>query len=125
MHDSGKRQAFSTGAIRDTAEGKPRIDLISPFALRRLGAWLAKGAEKYAERNWEAGIPMQRCVESLCRHVESIKAGENDEDHLAAAMCNTMFLLHYEEMIARGVLPKGLDDRPRYEPKPKRRRRRK
>jgi hypothetical protein len=30
MKDSGKRQEFSTGAVRDTADGKPRWSLLPP-----------------------------------------------------------------------------------------------
>jgi hypothetical protein len=41
MNDSGKRQQFSTGAVRDSNEGKPRPELISPIAEERLAAWLA------------------------------------------------------------------------------------
>lgn len=116
MHDSGQRQSFATGAVRDTATDKPRIDLISPFALRRLGDWLRRGAEKYAERNWEKGMPVSRCVASLCRHVEALKAGDANEDHAAAVMFNAMAIIHYREMIDRGVLPAELDDMPYYEP---------
>ena len=51
MTDSGKRQSFGKGmAIRDTADDKPRPDLISPFAEERQGHWLRMGAAKYAER---------------------------------------------------------------------------
>jgi hypothetical protein len=32
MKDSGKRQGFDTGAVRDTAEGKPDYGLLPPFA---------------------------------------------------------------------------------------------
>ena len=32
VQDSGKRQDFGTGSVRDTNEGKPRYDLISPIA---------------------------------------------------------------------------------------------
>jgi hypothetical protein len=116
MHDSGERQEFSTGAVRDCAAGKPRLELISPFALRRLGDWLAAGARKYQDRNWESGIPITRCLASLLRHAEAYLAGEDDEDHMAAVMCNAMFIMHYEDMIARGVLPADLDDRPCYQP---------
>lgn len=123
MHDSGEREEFPTGAVRDTAAGKPRLGLISPFALRRFGAWLTAGAMKYSPRNWERGMPFSRVVDSLERHVQAFKAGEVDEDHLAAVMCNASFLIHYQEMIRTGVLPAELDDMPRYEP-PKRRRRR-
>ena len=116
MQDSGEREQFGTGAVRDTATDKPRPDLISPFAERRLGAWLAEGAKKYLPRNWEAGMPLSRVTASLQRHLVAFKAGETDEDHLAAVMCNAMFLIHYQEMIARGVLPAELDDMPRYIP---------
>ena len=117
MHDSGNRQNFSTGAMRDVEDNKPRPDLISPFAEERLGEWLRKGAVKYNFRNWEKGMPMSRCVASLCRHVMKYKQGAADEDHLSAIMFNSMALIHYEEMISRGVLPKELDDLPSYSPK--------
>jgi len=118
MTDSGKRQTFGKGrAMRDTAEGKPRPDLISPFAEERQGHWLRMGAEKYAERNWEAGMPFSRCVASLKRHVMKYQQGMQDEDHLAAIMFNAMALIHYEEMIERGLLPPGLNDMPIYRPK--------
>lgn len=118
MHDSGDRQEFSTGAVRDAAIGKPRLALVSPYAEERLGQWLRLGAEKYADRNWERGIPFVRCVDSLSRHVIAFKKGLTDEDHLAAIMCNAMFLIHYEEMILRGILPASLDDMPHYEEPP-------
>jgi hypothetical protein len=60
MKDSGKRQEFETGAVRDSADDKPMLELISPFFEERLGVWLTKGAKKYASRNWEQGIPFQR-----------------------------------------------------------------
>jgi hypothetical protein len=105
MTDSGKRQAFGKGmAIRDTADDKPRPDLISPFAEERQGHWLRMGAAKYAERNWENGMPFSRCVASLKRHVMRYQQGKQDEDHLAAIMFNAMALIHYEEMIERGRL---------------------
>lgn len=114
MQDSGERQTFETGAVRDTAEGKSRPDLISPFATERLGDWLMLGAQKYSERNWERGIPVSRTIASLHRHLMKYQQGSKDEDHLAAIMCNAMFLLHTEEMVKRGVLPESLLDMPDY-----------
>ena len=119
LKSSGHEESFGTGAVRDAGE-KTRLDLISPFAMRRLGNWLAAGAKRYAPRNWEQGMPTTRCVASLLRHTESYLAGDSDEDHLAAIMCNAMFLLHYDEMIAKGVLTAALDDRPNYQPATKR-----
>ena len=117
MADSGKRQSFGKGmAIRDTADDKPRPDLISPFAEERQGHWLRMGAAKYAERNWEKGMNFTRCVASLKRHLMKFQQGLKDEDHLAAIMFNAMALIHYEEMIERGLLPAELNDMPSYQP---------
>lgn len=119
MQDSGERQSFETGAVRDTAEGKSRPDLISPFATERLGDWLMLGAQKYSERNWERGIPVSRTLASLHRHLMKYQQGSKDEDHLAAIMCNAMFILHTEEMVKRGVLPESLLDMPDYHAMPR------
>jgi hypothetical protein len=117
IKDSGERQTFETGAVRDTAEGKPRIDLISPFALEKLGEWLELGARKYGERNWEKGISLNRHHQSLCRHLAKFQQGVDDgEDHLIAVFCNVMFMIHTREMCKRGVLPKELLDMPDYSP---------
>jgi hypothetical protein len=115
MEDSGKRTEFSTGAVRDTAEGKSRPDLISPYAQMREGGWLAEGARKYAERNWEKGMLFSRCIASICRHLFQYMLGMRNEDHLAAIRCNAGFLMHYEAMISAGRLPADLDDMPKYE----------
>ena len=114
MKDSGTRHHFESGAVRDPAAGKPRPDLVSPLFMLRLGERLRLGAEKYAERNWEMGIPQSRCAASLMRHLMQYLAGAMDEDHLAAVACNVMFLMHNEEMIRRGLLPAELDDLPMY-----------
>ncbi len=115
LKDSGKRQDFETGAVRDAAEDKSRPDLVSPYFMERIGDHLDKGARKYSERNWEMGIPISRCIASLERHLMQYKMGLVDEDHLAAIACNIMFTIHYEEMIKRNLLPDKLDDLPRYE----------
>jgi len=182
MRDSGTRQEFSTGAVRDAAGDKPPVGLLSPCwlwrladaaaahegqpnldgtrtlmkawaylqawrdgradadwlalaswnamfviagrplsldfpptaALRRLVAWLDLGAQKYNPRNWERGIPLARTTESTMRHMIAVAAGDDDEDHAAAVLCNLMFLAHTETMVKRGVLPAELDDMPRY-----------
>lgn len=114
MHDSGKRQKFNAGAVRDTSDGKSRPDLISPFFEMRLGNWLMLGAKKYNERNWEKGIPNSRCYASLRRHICQWVIGNQDEDHLAAIACNIMFIMHNEEAVKRGLLPKEIDNMPKY-----------
>jgi hypothetical protein len=115
MLDSGKRDTFDSGSVRDTQDGKSRPELISPYFTERLGRWCALGAEKYADRNWELGQGFTRTMASLERHTLKYKKGEIDEDHLAAIAWNAMALIHYEEMIKLGLLPSYLDDLPHYE----------
>jgi hypothetical protein len=98
LADSGRREVFESGAIRDVRTGKGRFDLMSPFALRRLAAIYEKGAVKYAPRNWEAGIPVSRCLDSALRHLIQYLAGENTEDHLAQAAWNLFAAMHFEEV---------------------------
>lgn len=115
LKDSGERQQFKTGAVRDTARDKPRPDLISPHANMREGMVMTKGAEKYAERNWEQGIPISRCIASACRHIEQYKLGQTDEDHLAQARTNLSFALHFEEEIKAGRMDAAINDMPKYQ----------
>ena len=116
LKDSGERQEFITGAVRDTAEGKGRYDLISPIAIRRLAVVLEKGAKKYKSRNWEKGMNLCRFIDSAKRHMDQFLEGNRDEDHLGQAMFNIMGCIHTEEMIKRGKLPKELNDLPNYLP---------
>ena len=118
MQDSGKREVFETGAVRDGAEGKPRPDLFSPLAMERIGLWLMKGAQKYSEHNWTRGIPASRCLASLYRHLMKYQLGATDEDHLSGVMANCMFLLHFDEAAKRGLLPESLLDLPQYNSMP-------
>lgn len=106
--DSGARQHFDTGSVRDMREGKGRYDLLSPFAIRRLAGVLERGAAKYGDRNWEKGQPLARYCDSALRHLFQFLAGETDEDHLGQAMWNLAAAIHTDEMIRRGVLPQAL-----------------
>ena len=115
MQDSGKRETFETGAVRDSGEGKPRPDLFSPFAMERIGRWLELGARKYEVRNWERGMNYMRVAASLHRHLMMYMQHDRLEDHLAAIAVNASFLMHYDAMIDRGVLPQSLDDLPKYQ----------
>lgn len=115
--DSGNRTQFSTGAVRDIDDSKPRPDLRSPFAAERVGLWMGLGARKYSEHNWEKGIPFSRVLASLERHLMKFKQRIKDgEDHLAALVFNVEALIHFEEMIQRGILQAELDDLPMYLP---------
>lgn len=112
VKDSGNRQEFSTGAVRDTSLGKSRPDLIHPYVKERLGQHMRKGADKYNDWNWTKGIPMSRFLESLERHLMQFQLGETDEDHLGAIMFNAMGLMTMPWLVERGLAPKELLDLP-------------
>jgi hypothetical protein len=79
-------------------EGKPRTDLLDPFAIEQLSKVLGFGAMKYAPENWRRGIAYSRLIAAALRHIFAFMRGENTDpesnlSHIAHAMCCMMFLL--------------------------------
>ncbi|MCL2306494.1 MAG: DUF5664 domain-containing protein, partial [Planctomycetaceae bacterium] len=72
------------------------------------------GAEKYGSHNWQKGMNFSRVTASLFRHLLAFLKRDESEDHLAAIIANSSFLIHLEEVIKRGLLPESLDDLPKY-----------
>jgi len=107
--DSGQREHFASGMVRDLRQGKGRYDLVSPYGLKRIADVYERGASKYADRNWEKGAPLCRFFDSAMRHMQQWLKGENDEDHLAQAAWNLIAMMHLEETHPE------LDDRPDWE----------
>jgi hypothetical protein len=105
---------YETGARRETAEGKGRFDLNSPVARMRRALRSEVGAGKYDDRNWEKGQPLSKYLDHALRHLTLYQMGYRGEDHLAAAGWNIDGLMHTEDQITRGLLPRELDDLPRY-----------
>ena len=97
ISDSGERTQFASGAVRDMSEGKGRMDLIPWCAILRLSKHYEAGAKKYAERNWEKGIPAHSFLDSAFRHLAKYADGATDEDHLIAAVWNLCGLAWTEE----------------------------
>lgn len=92
IKDSGQRQEFSSGMVRDITENKIdyALALDGPM-FKRWADHLTKGAKKYAKRNWMLADGMteyDRFRESALRHFLQWFAGETDEDHAAAIMFN-------------------------------------
>jgi len=113
--DSGKRRKFGKDrAVRDVATGKGRYDLISPIAIQRLAEHYENGAIKYKDRNWEKGMPLSVYLDSAERHLTKFREGHREEDHMSAVAWNAFGLIHTQEMIKRGLLPKEFDDLPNY-----------
>lgn len=100
---------LSKGGVKNDI-GKPRYDLIAPEFLHGLAEILTFGANKYSERNWEAGMNWGRPFGALMRHMWAWWRGEKldaetGKSHLYHAACCLMFLSAYEE---RQI---GVDDR--------------
>jgi hypothetical protein len=90
---------------------KLRYDLIHPEAEKGMVQVMTKGAQKYAERNWELGMSWTTVIASLKRHMAAIERGEDydpetGELHIDHVQCNAHFLSAYYR-----IFPQG-DDRP-------------
>lgn len=110
--DSGQRQEWATGSLRDVATGKGRFDLIPTEPLRRLAQLYERGAVKYGDRNWEKGQPLMRYIDSAMRHINCLIAGEPLEDHASAVVWNLFSFMYTKTKIEAGQLPKELNDLP-------------
>lgn len=97
LKDSGARQSFSGGMVRDTTEGK--TDFLNVFFGPMLTRWaehLTKGRKKYPDvspgvPNWTLAQGVEeylRAKESATRHFFQWLRGDRDEDHAAAVYFN-------------------------------------
>lgn len=116
VKDSGAREEFDTGSVRDTRKGKGRYDLIPTMVERELAIHYEQGAEKYGDHNWKKGQPLMRYIGSAKSHINALVAGENTENHAIAGMWNLAAYRWTLNEIENGRLPASLDDRPTPEP---------
>jgi hypothetical protein len=117
--DSGERALFANGGQRDTENGKPRFDLCYPLnvpyeeqLLTRFAALMARGAEKYNDRNWERfsdAAALARAKSSAARHFAQWINGENDEDHAAAVLFNVMAAGYVQGVLSGRWTPLGTE----------------
>ncbi len=110
--DGAPNEAFDTGAVRSQAEGKGRFDLLPAYAILRLAQHYENGARKYADRNWEKGLPLSRFVDSALRHTFAFMGGDRSEDHLSAILWNISGYIWTENEIRAGRLPETLRNAP-------------
>lgn len=79
-------------------DGKPRYDLLDPYAIDQLARVLSFGAQKYAPHNWRNGLTYSRLIAATLRHTFYFLWGQtNDPEtrlhHMAHAMCCCMFIV--------------------------------
>lgn len=97
IKDSGKREEFVGGMVRDTAAGKVNyLKVLDGPMLHRWAEHLTKGAIKYPDirpgvANWTLAAgeaEYQRARESAIRHFFQYLRGDVDEDHASALFFN-------------------------------------
>ena len=117
IKDSGKRQEFDGGAMRDTEEGK--LDYSNLFVHfepmgTRYVIHMTNGRKKYPDPvpgtpNWTLfeATPevLARTERSLDRHYKAYRAGMTDEDHAAAILFNLNLC---EKIKAKMKLPEAI-----------------
>lgn len=100
--DSGVREEYASGMVRDTTKGKPRYDLIPLKPLKRLAELYARGAEKYGDENWllaDSNEELQRFKGSALRHMYQWLEGDKSEDHAIATVWNIFAYLTIEDKL--------------------------
>jgi len=109
IKDSGEREEFDSGMVRDTEEGK--IDytyVVKGPMLDRWAEHLRKGAKKYKRDNWMQGdsiVELERFRRSAFRHFIDWIDGKTDEDHAAAVLFN----INGAEYVAARMMNRTLD----------------
>ena len=92
VKDSGQRELFSSGMVRDTSAGKVDYTLVLDGPMfKRWAEHLTKGAVKYKKRNWmqARGVEeYERFKESALRHYDAYLEGQPDEEHAAGVFFN-------------------------------------
>lgn len=96
IKDSGTRREFESGAVRDMAEGKGRMDLLPWAAIMEVAKHCENGAKKYGEHNVDKGLPTHSFCDSAARHLAKYLDGWTDEPHLLAAAWNLLWAIQME-----------------------------
>ena len=109
---SEKYNTSEFGAMRE-ALGVPYFRQLPLEALAAAATSLEYGAQKYAYRNWEKGLPWQQMIDSLKRHIDDFERGHDYDDgddgsdlhQVCMIMASAMML---STSVMRGI---GRDDR--------------
>lgn len=99
------KRKFNTGAQRDADLGKPRMSLVPTEELLRVANHYRIGGEKYGFNNWKKGMKTSVYYDSAQRHLLKWWKGDQDEDHMAAAVWNILGAMWTEKNLP------AMDDR--------------
>lgn len=112
IKDSGHREEFSTGSVRDKQAGKGAFHLVPTWVVWLVSRVYEGGAIKYAPRNWEKGQPLSQYIKSAENHLAKLKMGLRDEPHASMAVWNLLGYIFTAVLIKLGRRPASLSDMP-------------
>lgn len=93
--------------------GKPRWDLLPFKPIEEVVDVLTAGAAKYSENGWQqVDNGRERYFAALMRHIVAWREGqtcdpESGKSHLIHAMCNLIFLYHFDNQIPADQILRG------------------
>lgn len=78
-------------------EGKPEYSYIDLSCLEPCARVLEFGARKYSRNNWKKGMPLNKIVDSMLRHIAALQRGEwidpeSGLPHIGHIQCNALFM---------------------------------
>lgn len=83
-------------------QGKPELSYVLDVmpALKDMVAVMEFGANKYERNNWQKGLPKDKLLDSLLRHVDAFYSGEDIDPeselpHVGHILCNAAFLAYH------------------------------
>jgi len=112
IKDSGTREEFSTGSVRDKQAGKGAFHLVPTWVVWLVSRVYEGGAIKYQPRNWEKGQPLSQYIKSAENHLAKLKMGMRDEPHASQVIWNMFGYIYTSVLIKLGRRPASLSDMP-------------
>jgi hypothetical protein len=110
LKDSGAREEFQSGSLRDKQEGKGAFHLVPSWVVWLVSRIYEEGAIKYAPRNWELGQPLSQYIKSTENHLAKLKVGLRDEPHASQIIWNMIGYIYTATLCKLGLRPKELSD---------------
>lgn len=112
MNPSYKYNESETGAARE-ALGIPYFRQLPLEALAAGAASLEYGAIKYANRNWEKGLPWQQMIDSLKRHIDDFERGHDFDNGADGSNLHQVCMIMASAMMLSASVIRGIgnDDR--------------
>jgi hypothetical protein len=104
--------AASSGALRE-ALGVPYFRQVPLEAVAAGATSLEYGAIKYANRNWEKGLPWQQMIDSLRRHLDDFERRQNYDDGVDGSGLHQVCMIMASAMMLSASVIRGIgeDDR--------------